>query len=99
MIYLLLFAVAPPLAALPPEPTPGLAARNIGPAPMGGRIPALDVVERDPKVQYVAAAGGGIWKTTDDGKSWTCVFDGRPHASMGAVAVAQSDPDVVYAGT
>src|SRR5262245_12234269 len=100
MIHLfLLCCVAPPQKPAAPEPTPGLAARNIGPAPMGGRIPALDVVESNPKVQYVAAAGGGIWKTTDDGVSWKCVFDGRPHASMGAVAVAPSDPSVVYAGT
>ncbi|MGL4554757.1 MAG: WD40/YVTN/BNR-like repeat-containing protein, partial [Gemmataceae bacterium] len=97
--FLLLFAVAPPLAADPPEPTPGLSARNIGPATTGGRIPALDVVESDPKTQYVAAAGGGVWKTADDGRSWRCVFDGRPNASIGAVAVAPSDPDVVYVGT
>jgi photosystem II stability/assembly factor-like uncharacterized protein len=99
MLYLLLcVAVAPPVVPHV-EATPGLVAWNIGPAPMGGRIPALDVVESDPKIQYIAAAGGGIWKTTDEGKSWKCVFAGAPHASMGAVAIAPSDPDTIYVGT
>jgi hypothetical protein len=76
MILFLLFAVAPSHTALAPEPTPGLLAREIGPATMGGRIPSLDVVESDPHIQYVATAGSGVWKTTDDGRSWKCVFKG-----------------------
>src|SRR5262249_47221106 len=79
-------------------PTPGLVARGIGPAVMGGRITSVAVVEDKPSVQYVGAASGGVWKTTDDGLSWECVFDGRPLASVGAVAVSPSDPNVVYAG-
>lgn len=101
MIPLLFLALAagPPPTPLAPEATPGLVARNIGPAVMGGRITSLDVVESDPRVQYVAAASGGIWKTTDEGRSWACVFPGRPNSSMGAVAVAPSNPDTVYVGT
>ncbi len=96
---LLAFGAAPPPAPPAPEPTPGLVARCIGPGNMGGRIPALDVAEGDPKTWYVGAAAGGLWKTTDAGKSWRCVFEGRPHPSIGAVACAPSDPDVVYVGT
>lgn len=106
-LLLLALTVAPVLApaAAPPHPlprveaTPGLVARNIGPAPMGGRIPALDIVADNPKIQYIASAGSGVWKTTDEGKSWTCVFTGAPHASMGAIAIAPSDADTVYVGT
>lgn len=99
MILFLLFAVAPSHTALAPEPTPGLLAREIGPATMGGRIPSLDVVESDPHIQYVATAGSGVWKTTDDGRSWKCVFEGQPNPSIGAVAVAPSASNVVYVGT
>ncbi|MFQ3591807.1 MAG: glycosyl hydrolase [Gemmataceae bacterium] len=99
LLLLLCLSVAPPVPGPIVESTPGLVARNIGPAPMGGRIPSLDVVRDNPKIQYIAAAGGGIWKTTDEGKTWSCVFSGAPHASMGAVAIAPSDPDTVYVGT
>ncbi|MFO0879521.1 MAG: hypothetical protein U0840_19425 [Gemmataceae bacterium] len=96
---LLAVAAAPPPPAPHLTPFPGLVARSIGPATMGGRIPALAVDERHPATQYVATAGGGLWKTTDDGRSWACVFAGRPHASLGAVALAPSNPSVVYLGT
>src|SRR5262245_21714270 len=72
--------------------------RNIGPANMGGRIVDLDVVERDPRTMYVAAATGGLWKTSTGGEAWTPVFDQQPTQSLGAVAVSQSKPDVVWVG-
>lgn len=72
--------------------------RNIGPANMGGRIVDLAVVESDPNTMYVAAATGGLWKTTNDGDSWTAVFDQQPTLSLGAVAVAPSNPRVVWVG-
>jgi photosystem II stability/assembly factor-like uncharacterized protein len=90
------------LAAAPPRENdllPASAARSIGPAATGGRIPTLAVVESDPATQYVGAAAGGLWKTTDDGHTWACVFAGRPNASIGSVAVAPSDPNVLYLGT
>jgi photosystem II stability/assembly factor-like uncharacterized protein len=93
----LTFGAAPPPDAR--DPFPGLAARSIGPATVGGRITALAVVEKSPATQYVGAAAGGLWKTADDGKTWACVFDGRPNAAIGAVAVAPSDPSVVWLGT
>lgn len=66
---------------------------------MGGRITSISVCETRPALQYVGAASGGVWKTSDNGKSWACVFPGQPHASIGAVALAPSDPTVVYVGT
>ncbi len=87
------------VAAPGPELFPGLTARSIGPATTGGRITAVAVVESRPATQYVGAASGGVWKTTDDGLSWSAVFDGRPNASIGAIAVAPSDPSVVWVGT
>jgi photosystem II stability/assembly factor-like uncharacterized protein len=88
---------APPAKPIP-EALPGLFARSLGPATMGGRITSLAVVESQPAIHYIGAASGGVWKTTDNGLSWTAVFDGRPHASVGAVAVAPSNPAIVWAG-
>jgi photosystem II stability/assembly factor-like uncharacterized protein len=84
-------AAEPLLSALP--------ARNIGPANMGGRIVDVAVVEDNPATMYVAAATGGVWKTTDGGNSWAPVFDGQTTLCIGAVAVAPSNPDVVWVGT
>lgn len=92
------YGAAPPARPAPELPLPGVVARSIGPATMSGRITSIAVVEKTPNVQYLGAASGGVWKTTDDGLTWSCVFEGRPLASVGAVAVSQSDPDVVYAG-
>src|SRR5687767_11407746 len=96
---LIVFAVAPLPRPAPPAHLPGIATRSIGPATMGGRITSVAIVENKPAIQYIGAAAGGVWKTTDDGLSWQCVFEGRPLASIGAVAVAPSNPSVVYAGT
>jgi photosystem II stability/assembly factor-like uncharacterized protein len=78
------------------EPLP---LRNIGPANMGGRIVDLAVQESDPRVLYVAAATGGLWKSTDAGNSWLPVFDSQPTQSLGAVAIAPSKPEVIWVGT
>jgi photosystem II stability/assembly factor-like uncharacterized protein len=66
---------------------------------MGGRITSVAVVESKPAVHYIGAAAGGVWKTSDNGLSWTAVFNGTPNASIGAVAVSPSNPAVVWAGT
>src|SRR5262249_25421194 len=76
-----------------------LAVRSIGPAKMGGRITALAVVESDAKVMYVASASGGLWKTENNGKTWTPIFDKENTVSLGDVAVAPSNPDIVWVGT
>ena len=77
----------------------GLSARCIGPANMGGRVVDLAVVERNPATYYVAAGSGGVWKTSDAGATFTPIFDAQPTLSIGAVAVCQGKPDVLYVGT
>ncbi|MDB5311456.1 MAG: glycosyl hydrolase, repeat [Gemmataceae bacterium] len=77
----------------------GLCARCIGPANTGGRVVDLAVVESGPDTFYVAAATGGVWKTTDGGDTFTPVFDQQPTLSIGAVAVCQGKPGVVYVAT
>jgi hypothetical protein len=73
--------------------------RNIGPANMGGRVTALAVVESDPTTYYVATASGGLLKTTNNGTTFSFVFEREATVSIGDVAVAPSDPNVVYVGT
>ncbi len=72
--------------------------RFIGPL-RGGRTVALDGVATEPNVFYIGAVNGGIWKTQDAGRTWTPIFDREPTGSIGAIAVAPSDPRVVYAGS
>jgi photosystem II stability/assembly factor-like uncharacterized protein len=73
-------------------------ARHIGPAVMGGRITAIDGYNAEPRILYVGTAGGGVWKTTNGGSQFKPVFD-KHCQSIGAVAVDQSNPDVVWVGT
>ncbi len=73
--------------------------REIGPTAQGGRYVDFAAVESNPRVFYAATATGGLWKTENNGISFTPVFDNQPDFAIGAVALAQSRPDVVYAGT
>jgi photosystem II stability/assembly factor-like uncharacterized protein len=73
--------------------------RNIGPANMGGRITDIEGIPYPSHTFYVAAAGGGIWKTTNNGTTFRPVFDNERVISMGDLAIAPSDTNVVYAGT
>ena len=70
--------------------------RNIGPAGMSGRITTIDVVLSDPNIIYLGAASGGVWKTENSGNSWTPVFDDQPTQNIGALAVQQSNPNIVW---
>ncbi|HEX9080755.1 MAG TPA: sialidase family protein, partial [Holophagaceae bacterium] len=76
-----------------------LKARSIGPAIMGGRVSDLAVDPASPDTFYVGLATGGVWKTVNAGATFTPIFDKQPVASIGAVAVAPSDPKVVWVGT
>ncbi len=73
--------------------------RAIGPANMGGRVDDIAVVESDPSTIYVGFATGGIWKSTNNGTTWTPIFDTYPVSSIGDIAIAPSNPDIVYVGT
>lgn len=73
-------------------------ARHIGPAVMSGRISALDAVNNDPRIVYVGAASGGIWKSLNAGTTFKPVFD-EHNQSIGAIAIDQARPDTVWAGT
>ena len=73
--------------------------RNIGPAGMSGRVTSIDVVTKDPDIMYVGTASGGLWKSTSGGIKWDPVFDDQVTASIGAVAIQQSNPSVIWAGT
>jgi photosystem II stability/assembly factor-like uncharacterized protein len=77
----------------------GLKARSIGPANMSGRIGAIDAVAADPNIIYVGGAAGGVWKSANGGLTWTPVFDDQPVSSIGAIAVWQKNPEVVWVGT
>ena len=104
VVLLLSFAALAPAVradadALPQPFLDALAPRPLGPGNMSGRVTAVAVVESRPATMYVAAASGGVWKTVNNGVSWTPVFDDQPVASIGDVAVAPSNPNVVWVGT
>jgi len=94
----LLPAMAAVAEAVPPELVNGLKWRLIGPF-RGGRAVAVAGVPGDSTTFYFGAVNGGIWKTTDAGMVWRPIFDGQPVGSIGALAVAPSDPKTIYAGT
>src|SRR3984893_18795585 len=73
--------------------------REIGPAVMGGRIDDFAVVESNPNIVFVGVASGGVWKTTNNGTTWTPVFDKEAGPTIGDIAIAPSDPSVVWVGT
>ena len=71
--------------------------RYIG--PVGNRVTSVAGVPGQPNIYYVGAASGGIFKTTDGGTHWQSIFDDQPVSSIGSLAVAPSDPNIVWAGT
>src|ERR1700734_2727604 len=90
---------APVIAqSVPPELMSGLKWRLIGPF-RGGRAVAVAGVPGDSTTFYFGGVNGGVWKTTDAGTVWTPIFDSQPVGSIGAIAVARSDPRTIYVGT
>jgi photosystem II stability/assembly factor-like uncharacterized protein len=97
------FAIVSLAALLPAQNIPagmfdGLRWRLIGPF-RGGRAVTATGIPGDPNTFYFGAVGGGIWKTTDAGMVWNPIFDDQHIASVGAIEVAPSDPNIIYAGT
>jgi photosystem II stability/assembly factor-like uncharacterized protein len=91
--------LAASLAAQTPEQIRGLHWRSLGPANNAGRVSVVAGVPGNRDVYYVAGANGGIIKTTNGGITFKPIFDKEPVASIGAIAIAPSDPNVVYVGT
>jgi photosystem II stability/assembly factor-like uncharacterized protein len=88
-----------------PEPNKGgppefkfIKYRSVGPA-AGGRVARSTGVPGDPLTYYAATAAGGVWKSSDAGLTWKPIFDEQPISSIGSIAVAPSDPNVVYVGS
>lgn len=77
----------------------GFKARSIGPAGMSGRIAAIEVVANNPKIIYIGAATGGLWKSINGGITWKPIFDDQPTSSIGDVTVDPINPEIVWAGT
>lgn len=91
-------AVATPAQQIDPKTYRGMKWRLIGPF-RGGRALAVAGVPSQPYTYYFGAVGGGVWKTTDGGNSWDPIFDKQGISSIGALAVADSDPNVIYVGS
>ncbi len=91
------FAVTAAAQDITSEQYAELKYRHIG--PVGNRIASVAGVPGDPLTYYAGAASGGIWKSEDGGEYWRPVFDAQPDHAIGALAVASSDPQVIWAGT
>jgi len=85
--------------ALSPDVLKAFSFRNIGPTRQSGRFVDFAVPELEPTTIYAATGSGGLWKSMNNGISWESIFDNQPVISIGDVAVAPSDPNIVWVGT
>src|SRR5262249_51652330 len=81
------------------DPLENIRFRNLGPAVGGGRVTAVVGIPGKPNVYYVGAAAGGVFMTQDGGLSWKPIFDKESTASIGAIALAPSNPNLIWVGT
>ncbi|NVK26548.1 MAG: hypothetical protein HWE14_00825 [Flavobacteriia bacterium] len=81
-----------------PEAIESMSFRNVGPAGMSGRVTTIDF-DRFTHTYYVGSASGGLWKTHNEGQTWTPIFENEKTSSIGAVAVDPNNPDVIWVGT
>ncbi|HYU34997.1 MAG TPA: glycosyl hydrolase [Thermoanaerobaculia bacterium] len=91
-------AAAPPSELKDPDGLSSLKYRLLGPA-WGGRVARVAGVPGNSNVFFAATASGGVWRSEDGGLSWNPVFDDQPISSTGSIAVAPSDPNVIYVGS
>ncbi|MCU1267600.1 MAG: hypothetical protein JWM21_3918 [Acidobacteria bacterium] len=99
LLILIVSAIAPSAKAqVDPGMLQSLHWRSIGPF-RGGRTRAVAGVPSQPNVFYIAQVNGGVWKTTDYGRTWLPIFDEQATGSVGCIAVAASDPDIIYVGS
>src|SRR3979409_2609404 len=96
LVFVSLFAVALSAQRRGGAQPDGLSFRFLGPT-VGNRVASIAGVPGDPSIYYAGAASGGVWKTTDGGLHWAPISDALPVAAIGALAVAPSDPGVVWA--
>jgi len=99
VLVFLLFSQISRLSAQNEDLFKDLRWRNIGPANMGGRISDIQAVDDDYRYVIVASASGGVWKSTNAGTTWRPIFDDYSSASIGAVALFQKDPNIIWVGT
>ena len=97
--FIALFLTTPATAELNSDLLEGLSARTLGPAAVSGRITAIDAVATNPNHIVIGAATGGVWISMNGGLTWAPVFDDQPVASIGAVAINQANPDIIWVGT
>jgi photosystem II stability/assembly factor-like uncharacterized protein len=101
LVFLMVVVFTPRRAAaqqVNPDLYAGMRWRLIGPY-RAGRVTAVAGIPGDPAVYYMGTPGGGVWKTTDGGTVWKPIFDAEHVAPIGALALAPSDPNVIYVGT
>lgn len=98
LLMLALCAAASAAAAVEPQQFDALQWRSIGPS-RGGRVLAVAGVPGEREHFYFGSVNGGVWESRDAGRTWQPIFDGQSTGSIGAIALAPSDPKVIYVGT
>src|SRR5260221_1748786 len=98
VLLLTVLAAAPAAAQIDPSNFAALQWRLIGPF-RAGRVSAGAVDPSDPNAYYFGTPGGGVWKSPNAGQTWAPIFDQTGMASIGALAIAPSNPQIIYAGT
>ncbi|RPJ55040.1 MAG: glycosyl hydrolase, partial [Acidobacteria bacterium] len=98
-LFVSLAAVNGAAQTLPPEVLKAFPLRSIGPSAQGGRFVDIAVPEQEPHTIYAATGSGGLWKSMNDGHSWEPTFDNERSISIGDIAVAPSNQNIVWVGS